>query len=91
MTKRDKLLHKVRNNPRAVSIRDLQFLLESFGFALDRIAGSHYIYVGTVAGEGVTVVIPLKRPNIKAGYVKDVLALIDQIAQVEASPDDQVS
>jgi predicted RNA binding protein YcfA (HicA-like mRNA interferase family) len=46
MTRREKLLKRMRNNPRNVSMRDLQTLLESFGFELVRVKGSHHVFVG---------------------------------------------
>jgi predicted RNA binding protein YcfA (HicA-like mRNA interferase family) len=89
MAKREKLLARIRNNPRNVSMRDLQTLLNLYGFVQDRIAGSHYIFVGQVAGEGVTLVIPLQTPHIRAGYIKDVLAVIDQILAEQGEEGDE--
>jgi predicted RNA binding protein YcfA (HicA-like mRNA interferase family) len=83
MARRDKLLRRMWNNPRNVSMRDLQTVLESFGFDLDRIRGSHHVFVGEVDGEGVTLVIPLRKPHVKAGYVREALELIDQILSEE--------
>ena len=83
MAKRHKLLDRMRNNPRSVSMRNLQTLLESYGFSLDRVSGSHYVFVGRVADEGITLVIPLRKPHIKIGYVQDVLAVIDRLRESE--------
>ncbi len=44
MSKRKKLLDKLRNNPRAARFEDLQTVLTHSGFVLARIAGSHFIY-----------------------------------------------
>jgi hypothetical protein len=44
MSKREKLLQKIRNNPRGTRFSELQKLLGQFRFQLERIAGSHYIY-----------------------------------------------
>ena len=44
MSKREKLLSKLRNNPRAARFEDLQRALVNAGFVLARIAGSHFIY-----------------------------------------------
>jgi predicted RNA binding protein YcfA (HicA-like mRNA interferase family) len=87
MTRREKLLKRMRDNPRSVSMGDLQTLLESFGFELDRVKGSHHVFVGKVEGAGVTIVIPLRKPHVKAGYVKEVLALIDRIGLQEEDKD----
>jgi predicted RNA binding protein YcfA (HicA-like mRNA interferase family) len=88
MAKRDKLLQRMRNNPGNVSMRELQAILESFGFVLDRIAGSHYVFVGEIGGRGVTFVIPMRKPHIKAGYIRDVLSLVDRIKIVTEEEDD---
>jgi predicted RNA binding protein YcfA (HicA-like mRNA interferase family) len=87
MARRDKLLRRMRNNPLNVSMRDLQTVLESFGFELDRIRGSHHVFVGEVEGKGVTLVIPLRKPHVKAGYVQEVLELVDQILLEEGDDD----
>jgi len=88
MAKREKLLQRMRNNPRSVSMRELQSVLESFGFVLDRITGSHYVFVGVVGDRGVTLVIPQRVPHVKPGYVRDVLALVDQIERIPEEEDD---
>jgi predicted RNA binding protein YcfA (HicA-like mRNA interferase family) len=44
MAKREKLLESIRNNVRGARFSDLQRLLNQFGFALQRISGSHHIY-----------------------------------------------
>jgi predicted RNA binding protein YcfA (HicA-like mRNA interferase family) len=79
MTKRGKLLAKIRNNPKQASFRDLRQLLESFGFELDHAAGSHHIFVGLVAGRKIRITIPFRRGILREVYVKDVLTLIEQI------------
>ena len=79
MTKREKLLERIGNHPSSVPPHELWALLEAYGFSLDRISGSHHVYVGM----GVTLVIPLHKPHIKAGYVRQVLATIDRIRETE--------
>jgi predicted RNA binding protein YcfA (HicA-like mRNA interferase family) len=44
MSKREKLLDKLKNNPRAARFEDLQRALKNSGFVLARIGGSHFIY-----------------------------------------------
>jgi len=79
MTKRVKLLDKIRNNPKQVSFRDLRQLLESFGFELDHVTGSHHIFLGTVAGRNTRISIPFKRGRLREVYVKEALSLIEEI------------
>lgn len=83
MTKRDKLLQRIRNNPKNVSFEDLRTLLEAYGFELDNVHGSHHTFRNRIAGVGVKLVIPYKRPYVKPVYVKQALELIRQILSEE--------
>ena len=78
MSKKDKLLQRIRQNPKNVSFRDLRTLLESYGFELRRTKGSHNSFVGYVGDKSVLIVIPYNQP-LQAVYVKKALAFIDQI------------
>ena len=40
-----KLLLRAQSSPSNVRFRDFQRLIEAFGFSLDRIGGSHHIYL----------------------------------------------
>jgi hypothetical protein len=81
MSKDAKLLDKIRNNPKAVSFKDLDKLLDSYGFQCrqPKSGSSHYTY--TYGSHSLTV--PFKRPHVKEYYVKAVLRLIDQALQEE--------
>jgi hypothetical protein len=77
MSKSEKLLEKIRNNPKVVSFEDLDKVLRECGFAC-RQAGSgssHYVY--TYGVERLTV--PYKRPYLKAVYVKQALDILDRV------------
>lgn len=86
MTKREKRLQKIRNNPKNVKFKDLEALLIDFGFVFDRASGSHRLFTREIGGESVSVVVPYKRV-VKETYVKDVLKLIDQIEEDEEDGD----
>ena len=45
MRNSEKTLELLRQGKSAISFRDLQRLLTALGFQLDRIAGSHHLYV----------------------------------------------
>ena len=83
MTRRHKLLLRIRNSPRNVTLRDLAKLLKAYGFSLRRVKGSHHIFDGHVAGCKLHLSVPFAQP-IKEAYVKDVLELIDQIESEES-------
>lgn len=40
-----KLLHKTLNAPQNTRLADLCHLAEAFGYSLDRVSGSHHIFV----------------------------------------------
>ena len=87
MARRDKLLRKIRNNPKNVSFNDLSKLLTYFDFEHVGASGSHHKFRRIINKEAVIIMIPYKRPHIKSVYVKDVLAWIDVIEQEEQSDD----
>jgi len=76
MTKAEKLLQKVRRNPKTVSFHDLDKILLAHGFERRQPRGgsSHYVY--SRGQQRVTV--PYKRPFVKAYYVKVVLSILDE-------------
>lgn len=81
MSKLEKLLAKIRNNPKAVAFDDLDHLLQHCGF-IRRQPGSgssHYVY--THGSSRITV--PRNRPYLKAVYVKQALALLEQVLEDE--------
>ncbi len=45
MAKKLKLLQRIINSQRNVRFKDFIALVEAFGFTLDRVRGSHFIYV----------------------------------------------
>lgn len=77
MTKRQKRLERIRQNPKAVRFEDLDQLLIDFGFIRRQPRGgsSHYIYVR----KEVRLTIPMNRPHLREVYVKNVLKLLDEI------------
>lgn len=77
MSKRDKALEKIRNNPTDVSFDKLNALLMSFGFVLRKTTkgkGSHFVY--TFGKYEVNVV---RRKPVKEFYVKRVIEKIDLV------------
>lgn len=71
-----KLKQKIEQNPNNVSLKDLQTLLESFGFTLRTTKSSHFF----VKRKGCQpFVIPFARP-LKSVYVKKALSRINELA-----------
>lgn len=89
MSKNQKRLEKMRNNPKNVSFGDAISVLLSLGFEEKRIKGSHHHYVIEVDGESHIQTIPFKRPHIGRVYVKQILALIDELELLDVTEDNK--
>lgn len=76
MSKVDKLLEKMRRNPRDWRIEDLEMLALKFGLEVRKPGGSHAIFFHEVTGRQLSV--PARRP-IKPIYVTAFIALLDEI------------
>ena len=80
MTRREKRLQKLRQNPRGVRFDELRQVLEDHGFQLEHVSGSHHTFRAEIRGRVWTQILPRK---ILAVYVKQVLSRIDEIAAWE--------
>lgn len=89
MTKKDKRLQRIKQNPKAVSFDDLQQVMLAAGFELKHITGSHHTFHVKIGDRLEILVVPLNRPHIKAVYVKRVVALIE--AKLAESSGDEES
>lgn len=74
MTRYQKLLERLRANPRNVRFDELDNILHRIGFS-SRQRGSHVTY--TLGVHRLTV--PINRPFLKPVYVRLVLELLDSI------------
>lgn len=89
MTKREKRLDKIRQNPRHVTFDDLRILLEDHGFERKGGKGtSHHVYRAEIDGQVWTLTIPFKRPHLNATYVKQALLAIDAIRAIIVENDE---
>jgi hypothetical protein len=86
MTKKAKLLQKIKNNPQVVSFNDLDGLLNSYGFTCrtPRSGSSHHIY--TSGRHQISV--PYRRPYVKEVYVRHVLEILAQIDEEQGAAED---
>lgn len=80
MSKREKRLERIRQNPNSVSLDDLRRVLEDFGFEHRNTSGSHFTFSYTIGSETKLFTVPFNRP-IKPIYVKQALKLIDRMIQ----------
>ena len=65
MSKRDKLLKAMKNNPKDVRFEDLKKLLISYGYEAHNTGGSHWVFRKDSCQDEV---VPYKKP-VKAYYV----------------------
>ena len=89
MSKRQKRLERIRQQPNNVSLDDLRRVLEDYGFEYRQTVGSHYTFSYVVGGQTKLFVVPFRRP-VKPVYVKRALKLIDRIIEErgEDEPDE---
>lgn len=81
MSKAEKLVAKMRNNPKTVSFEDLEKVLLQIGFECrqPRSGSSHHVYTY----RSFRLTVPYNRPYVKAIYVKQALEFIDLVLQDE--------
>jgi hypothetical protein len=80
MSRTEKLLTRMRNNPKDRDIADLKVLAQCFGVDWRQPGTSHV----TFTAEGhIPVTVPAHKP-VKAIYIKKFLAMLDAIGE----PDD---
>ncbi len=76
MSKIEKILEKMRNNPQDWRVEDVERIACHFGFAKRTTSGSHVTFSHQKLVHILT--IPARRP-IKPVYIKKLLKLIDEI------------
>lgn len=94
MTKREKRLQRMRQNPRNVNYEDLIAILEAFGFSVraSGSGGSHVVARYEAAGKvwRVTLVRPHGRSkHVNQTYVKQIIKTIDEIVEMTERPETQ--
>ena len=77
MSKREKLLAKIRNNPKEVRFEDLTKVLEWYGFELKRVKGSHHSFV---RGQ-YNLTVSRRTPHLRSYIVKQALQIIDELSE----------
>ena len=88
MSKREKRLQKIRQNPKDVSFDELKQLLQDYEFQLRRVTGSHHIFEYMLDEKRLKFILPLGRP-VKTHYIKDAVRLIDQIIESKGEGDEE--
>ena len=78
---RDKILIRMRNNPRDWRIDDLKSVAERLGIDWRTEGGSHFVF--SFPGVEDDVCVPAHRP-IKPVYVRHFVALVDKAKELKA-------
>ena len=65
-------------------MQDVETLLQRFGFALVRRAGSHHLFEYDDGEQWRQIVVPLHGRKVKQVYVEQVIALLNTLFPVEA-------
>ena len=74
MSKKEKLIEAIKNNPKNVRFEDLKKILENIGYTVINNGGSHYVFTKE---NSISLTIPYKRP-VKVVYVKQVIKIIEE-------------
>lgn len=77
MSRREKLLARIRNNARSVTYDELAKVLEWHGFECRKAKGSHRIFK---RGD-TSVVIVWRKPHVHSRAVMEALAVIDSLSE----------
>ncbi|MBN2420053.1 MAG: type II toxin-antitoxin system HicA family toxin [Deltaproteobacteria bacterium] len=76
MTKADKLNQKIRRNPNNNKFQELITWLENNGFSLDRVNGSHHIFIHPIIETPINIQ-KKKDGTAKTYQVKQAIKIID--------------
>ena len=76
MSKKEKALDRLRENPKNVRFEEMDTILLGLGFEKRQRGTSHVVYI--LKGKG-RITIPFRQPFILAVYVKEVIKLIDEL------------
>jgi predicted RNA binding protein YcfA (HicA-like mRNA interferase family) len=82
VTKREKRLRKLRQNPKQITFDEIKQVLEDYGFIHVRTSGSHHTFIANLEGRDWRITIPFHRP-IKPPYIRAALRMIDEILQIQ--------
>jgi len=84
MSKKEKALARIRQNPHHVSFEDLEKILLYLGFIRRKSKGSHRTYT---LGRHI-IRIPVRKPFLKPIYVKLALRELDEIKELNELEDE---
>jgi len=77
LSRKQKLLDKIKSNPQKIRFEEVDKILISIGFNKRQPRGgsSHFTYIL----EDMIITIPYNKPYVKVKYLKDVIELLDKL------------
>lgn len=77
ISRKEKLIKKMKNNPKAMRFEELDKVLKDVGFSCRQPKGgsSHYTYVL----EDKLLTVPYNRPFIKVIYIKIAIRILEEL------------
>jgi hypothetical protein len=83
MSKAEKALLKIRQNPKSVRFEEIDKVLNLYGFERrqSRKGTSHYVYILKTEHKFYRVTIPFKRPFVKKVYIQQTLEIIAEVEE----------
>ena len=84
MSKKEKALARIRQNPKHVRFEDLENILLNLGFIKRQSKGSHRTFT---LGRHI-IRIPVNKPFLKQIYVKLALRVLDEIEELDEIEDE---
>ncbi len=92
MSKQDKLIQKLRQNPKNIRFEEIDNILSWYDFERRQASKgtSHYVYTLVTAHKSYRLTIPFKRPFIKKFYIQDALEILDEL-DIEIDSDEPES
>lgn len=73
MTRKEKRFLKLLENPKEATLSEIVIVLRDFGYELERIKGSHFIFKGV---KGDIIILPAHNNKVKKYYIKTIIQKI---------------
>jgi hypothetical protein len=77
LSRKQKLLEKIKSNPQKIRFEEVDRFLLSVGFDKRQPRGGSSYFTYTF--EDMIITIPYKRPYVKTKYIKDVVELLERL------------
>lgn len=90
MVRKQKLYRRIVNNPKNVKFGDFRIIIESFGFTLGRVTGSHFIFDHPDVPQSVSIQ-PDGNNQAKPYQVRQFLRLVEKFKLTLGGDDEETT